>query len=558
MKKTLLNLMKMGKKIRLLVIFVPLLIQLSSFAQGVIKAETGARIVSETGSYWVLDNGAFSLTSPDAATPVTMANLTIVSDASLTIPPLNYLTVTGILANNAGNSGLVVNSDATGDGSLINGTAAVAATVTRYITGVSQAWHLLSSPVAAQAISPDFTADPATSYDFFAWYEQASVWANFKNTTVTPTWNTVNGSTNFTVGKGYLVEYLAATNPTKQFTGNLNAGSVTPALTKTGAGTYAGYNLTGNPYPSAIDWKAASGWERSSLIMNSGGYDMYILNDAAGNYCSYNSAGSSGINGGTQYIAVGQGFFVKAASAGTLGMADGIRLHNTQPYLKSTNAITNILRMKVAGNANTYSDEIVVEFGHQQTSGGAEKMFSFYETAPSLYTVKADGNYSIDFRGEPGAVTIPLSFKAGADGSYTLTASQLESFTSSTAIALEDLKLNTTQSLMQNPVYTFSSTKTDDGARFLLHFGGAFSIGENAKGKPIMVYASGNTVCISNTSGGAINGDVYVYNTIGQLVMQQKLGGETQAKITLNVTTGCYLVKVVTSENTCSTKVFVK
>jgi hypothetical protein len=111
---------------------------------------------------------------------------------------------------------------------------------------------------------------------------------------------------------------------------------------------------------------------------------------------------------------------------------------------------------------------------------------------------------------------------------------------------------------MQNPVYTFSSTKTDDGARFLLHFGGAFSIGENAKGKPIMVYASGNTVCISNTSGGAINGDVYVYNTIGQLVMQQKLGGETQAKITLNVTTGCYLVKVVTSENTCSTKVFVK
>ena len=436
----------------------------------------------------------------------------------------------------------------------VSGTAAV----DRAIPGASQAWHFLSSPVAAQAISPAFTADPATSYDIFAWYEPTGEWVNFKNTTIAPTWNTANVSTNFTVGKGYLVEYLG-TGLTKQFTGSLNAGSVSPALTKSGTGDYAAYNLVGNPYPSAMDWKAASGWTRTSLAGSDiAGYDMSIWNDVAGQYGSFNSAGSSGNNDVTQYIAVGEGFMVKATSAGTLGMADGVRVHNTQAYLKSTDAIANILRVKVAGNANTYSDEIVVEFGHPTANGGAEKMFSFYETAPSLYTVKPDGKYSVDFRGEPGAVTIPLSFKAGADGSYTLTTSQLESFTSSTDITLEDLKLNTTQSLMQNPVYTFSSTKTDDGARFLLHFGGAFSIGENAKGKPIMVYASGNTVCISNTSGGAMNGDVYVYNTIGQLIMQQKLGGETQAKITLNVTTGCYLVKVVTSENTCSTKIFVK
>ena len=550
--------MKKQKQIfRLLVLIVPLLIQLTSFAQGVVKAETGARIVSETGSYWVLDNGAFTLTSPTAATPVTMANLTIVSDASLTIPPLNYLTVTGTLANNAGNSGLVVNSDATGDGSLINGTAAVAATVNRYITGVSQAWHLLSSPVAAQAISPDFTAVPSTSYDFFAWYEPTGTWANFKNTTVEPTWNTANVNTNFTAGKGYLVEYLAATNPTKQFTGNLNAGAVTPALTKTGASLYSSINLEGNPYPSAIDWKAVSGWDRSKLVESGGGYDMSIWNDAAGNYCSYNSAGSSGINGGTQYIAVGQGFFVKAASAGTLGMADGIRLHNTQPYLKSTDAITNILRMKVAGNANTYSDEIVVEFGHQQTSGGAGKMFSFYETAPSLYTVKPEGNYSIDFRGEAGAVTIPMSFKAGADGSYTLSASQLESFASSTDITLEDVKLNATQNLMQNPVYTFFSAKTDDGARFLLHFGSAFSIGENAKEKPITIYSSGNTIYIANKSGGVLKGVVTVYNMIGQPVMQQQLGENPLTSFAFSRATGYYLVKVVTGEQVYSGKIFI-
>ena len=105
-----------------------------------------------------------------------------------------------------------------------------------------------------------------------------------------------------------------------------------------------------------------------------------------------------------------------------------------------------------------------------KTACGAEKMFGFYETAPCLYTVKLDGNYSIDFQGEPGAVTIPLSYKAGADGSYTLIATQLESFTSSTAIKLGDKQTAKMQNLMQNPVYTFTSVKTDDAARFLLHF----------------------------------------------------------------------------------------
>ena len=421
----------------MLVFILPVLFQFTSFAQGVIKAEPGARIVSETGSYWVIDHGPFTLTSPSAATPAAMANLTISNDASITIEPLNYLTVSGTLTNSAGATGLVVNSNATGTGSLINGTAAVPATVNCYITGISQAWHFLSSPMAAQAISGNFTPAPETSYDFFAWYEPTGVWVNFKNNSVAPTWNTANGSNNFTAGKGYLVEYLG-TGLTKTFAENLNAGTVSPALTKTGAGAYTAYNLVGNPYPSAIDWKAASGWTRSSLVESSG-YNMWIWNDAVGQYGTCNSAslGSEPHNGVTRYISIGQGFMVQASSAGTLGMADGIRVHADQTYLKSTDAIANILRVKVAGNANAYSDEIVIEFGHQTDNGGAGKMFSFFETAPSLYTVKPDGNYSIDFRGEPGAITIPLNLKAGADGSYTLTASQLESFSSSTAITLE-------------------------------------------------------------------------------------------------------------------------
>ncbi len=551
--------MKKRKSIILSSAFILLAsIQFSCFAQGAIKAENGSRIVSETGSYWVVDNGAFTITSPGATNPAAMANLKIEADASLIIGPLNYLTVAGTLTNSAGNTGLVVNSDATGAGSLINGTTAVPATLNRYITGVSQAWHLLSSPVAAQSISPNFTAATA-NYDFFAWYEPTGEWVNFKSTSGT-SWATANGNANFTAGKGYLVEYLA-TNTTKQFTGNLNTGAVSPSLTKNGTGSYAAYNLVGNPYPSAIDWKAENGWNRDNLVSSGGGYVMSIWNDAlsTGNYGVFNSAGSSGsgTNGVSQYIPVGQGFMVKAASAGTLGMEDGIRVHSSQSWLKSTESTANILRMNVAGNANAWSDEIIVEFGHQTANGGAEKMFSFYETAPSLYTVKPDGNYSIDFRAEPGAITIPLSFKAGADGSYTLTASQLESFTSSTAITLEDLQDAKMQNLMQNPVYAFTASKTDNAARFLLHFGGSFSVNDRTNEQPVSIYASGNSVYIANKSGVALKGEAMVYNMIGQQVMQRSLDENPLTKISLDGSTGYYFVKVITCENTYSGKVFI-
>ena len=500
----------------------------------------------------IINNAA---NQPAISTAVVINELTINSPAVLTINASASLTVSSTITNGTGTNGLVILSDATGTGSLINATPSIPATVNRYFPGASTAWHLLSSPVAAQAIGTAFTASPSTSYDFFTWYEPTEVWVNFKNTTVATTWETANGSNNFVQGRGYLVAYTG-TGLTKQFTGNLNTGTVSPALTKTGTGTYAGYNLVGNPYASAIDWKAASGWNRTSLVDNSG-YDMAIWNDAAGNYCSYNSNGSSGINGGTQYIAAGQGFFVNATSSGILGMNNDIRVHNTQAFLKSPDDITNILRLNVSGNANTYSDEIVVEFGHATAGGGAGKIFSFYETAPSLYTVKPAGNFSIDFRGEPGTVAIPVSFKAGADGSYTLTASQIESFTSWTVITLEDLQAARTQNLMTNPVYTFASSKNDASARFVLHFGGSFGV-NNRENQEVSIYSAGNSVCIANHSGSNMTGEVIIYNMIGQVMMKKSLSNGSRTTIGLGGSTGYYLVKVVTGEKVYSAKVFVQ
>ena len=110
---------------------------------------------------------------------------------------------------------------------------------------------------------------------------------------------------------------------------------------------------------------------------------------------------------------------------------------------------------------------------------------------------------------------------------------------------------------MQNPVYTFSAGKNDDAARFFLHLGGTFGLNDKEKGAPVSIYSSGNSVFISNQTGADLRGEVIVYNMIGQPVMHQQLCESPMTKIILNLTTGYYLIKVITADNAYSNKVLI-
>ncbi len=80
----------------------------------------------------------------------------------------NKLTVTGNIVNNGGNGGLTLISNSMGSASLIHNSADVAGTVERYIGGLAEDWHFLSSPVIGQAISgtwlPSGTYGNGTGY----------------------------------------------------------------------------------------------------------------------------------------------------------------------------------------------------------------------------------------------------------------------------------------------------------------------------------------------------------------------------------------------------------
>lgn len=116
-------------------------------------------LISSTSSPTVSSNFTASgnvflennLTLYGGNTLTTVGSLVVESGKTLTIPATGQLTVSGTLTNNAGNTGLVINSDATGTGSLIQSSSSIGATIKRYITGSTNLedmkYHLVSIPL---------------------------------------------------------------------------------------------------------------------------------------------------------------------------------------------------------------------------------------------------------------------------------------------------------------------------------------------------------------------------------------------------------------------------
>ena len=467
-------------------------------------------------------------------------DLTINTSKSLTIGAGRALTVSGVLTNSAGNSGLVMSSDTTGTASLIHNTADVPATVNRYISGANENWHFLASPVTEQTIGsgwlPSGTYGNGTGYDLYVWNEPTSCWIYKLNTTSTVNWNTVHPQNYFIPGRGYLYSVQAA-NPTKAFTGNLNNEAISYSLAyASDTSGLKGFNLVGNPYPSSIDWQATSGWSRSGLAASGSGYDMWIWNQSANNYGVCNSYGGAGTNAITRYIAPMQGFFVRAAGAGDLGFSNAIRVNEGASSWKSSSLNSDVISAVVQSGRDGTFDEVRLLFGYRAGVVGAAKLFSPVATAPSLYLTAGNSNYTVRYLSDTIAYpTVPVNFKAGSNGAYTLSFT----FDSGTFknIFLEDQQAKVILDLKSEPLYRFNASVGDQAGRFVLHF---VPVKPQAGSElPARIYTDGHKIFIDLMK---VVGEtrVSVYDVLGRKALDQNLTGE--ALHTLNYLPGTQLL----------------
>lgn len=478
----------------------------------------------------IVDNAAGLRIGSDL---IVFHDLNINTGKKITVDPKRCLTVSGVLDNQAGSDAFILESDATGTARLNHTTSNVPATVQRYINGASEDWHFLSAPVADQQIGenegaadswlPSGTYGNGTGYDLYVWNEPTHCWIYKLNTTAPVNWNTVHPGSVFSPGRGYLYS-LQALHPVKTFRGLLNSGTVTVNLTaQSPHPDLSGFNLVGNPYPSAIDWSALQGWERDDLTVSGGGHDVWIWNPAANNYGVYNSTDGDGIgtNAASRYIAPAQGFFVRAISDGTLGMDNRIRVSSDVPWFKSTKEQKSRINLVAVSDAGRGFDEVRINFGFPDSSGGAAKLFSEVASAPGLYLSHSSGYLSVLYSSVPESCpAVPVMFNPGGDGGFTFTADfDPADFN---IVMLEDRFRHYIHDLKAKKSYHFEASSTDDRYRFILRLAPESSPATDEL--PVRVFSRYGRLVIDLSLIGKTT-EVLASDMQGRIVLKQSLAG---------------------------------
>jgi hypothetical protein len=488
------------------------------------------------------------------------AKLTFIA-GSLTAGPAQTFSVGGITTL-TGNDCLILKSDATGTASFIdNGiTGSGTAKVERYLvnTGIptEDEWHIVSAPLS-DAVSNVFLGEYLKQYDES---NHAFEYISSATEPLLPV-------------KGYFV-WVNATG-TKVFSGNLNTGNQSIGVTRTHnpvTNDMDGWNMAGNPYPSSVDLTSSmSGWVNVD-------HAAWFWDPAAGNYMVYPASAvpnpnPAGYGTHSAFIPPGQGFFVHCndtaahpafPGSGVVSFTNAARTHSGEPFLKDNGIIPDLFRIRVQGNANSFFDALTVYFDPSRSNGyepGYDALkFSGNANAPQIATMVNNVAVSVNSMVfDKKIITVPMTFSVNIPGDYTFTASNLESFPDATSIQLEDLKLNSTQDLRENPLYTFTHDTSDDPARFVLHFDDPAQGSEDGKAiPPVQIYSYGSSIYVQAQKGNYPEGTVHVYDLIGKELRQFALSGQVLNRFSPEVATGYYLVTVVTRNGIANQKVYLK
>ena len=476
-------------------------------------------IKGTNGSHVVLSNGIYTLSGSHASYPTSLHHLTLSNNAVLTMPATACLTVNGTLNNESGTT-LSISSG----GSLItNGSITNNGTVNSQLTVSDGEYHIISPP-NNNTLSGLFAGDYLLN-----WNEPGQDWSYITGTDVP-----------LIPATGYFL-WGVAKNTTHTFTGTPNTGNQSLPLTNTGSGDTPGFNLVGNPYPSALDW---------GLLDDTYGA-VYYWNPETSTYVSWNN----GVGEGTQYVAPMQGFFIYAPSTGSFLLYNSVRTHEgAANYYKSPDKgmIEGGLVLK-ASNMNVL-DHLHLVFDDQAAAGfelqhDAWKLKSTQPGVIQLYSVCPDGNLSIDVR--PTQETIPLGFALDYESWCTIA---IVEYTDSEPIWLEDTKLNTFTELTSND-YSFQWLPTDDEHRFLLHRS-VTSLPDRSSAHEVHIYASGNSLYLHSDTGPH-EGLVELVDMAGRVVMTRMITLNINTELVLTLKPGIYLMRFKTSRQTVAQKVLI-
>ena len=443
-----------------------------------VTSETVAIVVSATtwnGTVW--SNGApISTTTAiisgnyNVSANINACSLVVNNNAVVTIPSGFNVTLNGAITVNSGsftlndNANLIQLSNVANSGNI---------TVNRNSAALLRLdYTLWSSPVINDSLNLQ-AFSPATSTNRFYNYSTST---NLYTAIVSPS------TTKFALGQGYLIRMPNDASSTVRtsypgvFTGVPNNGNIPITMTNEGLGK--GFNLVGNPYPSAISI-AQFVADNAANITGTLYYWRKTNNSASPSYCTW-TAGTFISNGESQVvdpngiITSGQGFFVEALnSATTVVFNNGQRTTNvTNQFYKTKVVERNTIWLNATNSTGAFS-QMAVGYISNATLGIDEFDGKYYNDGTiALNSLIDNTDYAIQGRPLPfdGADEVPLSFKATNAGDYTIAIDHLNGlFATSQDIILKDNDNGTETNLKSNS-YTFTAQSGTTNTRFSLKY----------------------------------------------------------------------------------------
>ncbi len=455
------------------------------------------------------------------------ANAAISINGDLTVKPGSALTV-GASGSLAVAGAFIIESDATGTGSFISGSA-ITGNVERYVAGHNNignnAWHLLSSPVATQAISNFHTA--GSGDDFYKWSDVEGLWIN--RTTAANGLNP-DFETNFVSGRGYLVAYV--NTDTKTFSGSINTSNASVSGLTTLNG---GWHLLGNHFSSAIKWNDGN-WALNNVDAVA---QVWVAADA-----SYTPIVAN------EYIPTMNGFFVRANQTNaSLTIPAAARDHNSTNWYKAKENQDRIVLRAIDHEGQTAQITIIRTDGNANLGYDTEYDSYFLPGfAPQMYTCDQQGNkYAMNtLPAISDDLSIPVGFVKNQSNHFTI--AMAEGYQGQ-SLYLSDQYTNQTVDLTQWS-YSFSATE-NDLSRFTLHFA-LVGIDEMEAFVPSLhAWHANGVLYLNDAEPGLLN----IFDTLGRPVFQQQLTGNGHLTLTLELKPGIYIVQLRTGNGAKTAKI---
>tara|TARA_R110002126_G_scaffold291509_1_gene453284 strand:- start:13390 stop:17436 length:4047 start_codon:yes stop_codon:yes gene_type:complete len=482
---------------------------------------------------------------PQINTTVTLANLSIETNAVLSLISLGALTIEEDLINQGS---LTINSSISNSGSLIvQGASTGNITYNRF---VSADWHLISPPVTVQDYNDDWVA--ANSIASGTVNTNLRGIATYSNNLGTWEYLLAGESKTFNEGKGYST--LRTSSGNLAFTGTPLTTATTENIS---AGTSNAFNLIGNVYASYIPLNNSANATYDFLDNNVNALSeltIWLWNGSS--YATVNHASSS------QFIAPGQAFFVSSKpEGGSVSFATAMQHHQNSTFFKTKQSRPEIRVFLSKGKTKKYTDIFYIENTTEGFDNGYDSSLytgvsSNFEIYTKLVNQEKDMNLAIQSIPENYDIVIPVGITIAANEEVELSI-DAKNIDKDNNVYLED-KATGVFTLMNSDesVYTFTSEIPINGSgRFFIHTSSETLQTNEVFLSNITIFTSDDKLQFVNLPQGKKS--VKMYSLLGKLILDDNLENKDFIS-TKNISKALYIVRLETEKGTINQKIILE